>query len=486
MDDYVGAKVTLNGKPLWGMDANGCLWTVSSLEGMWDGAGSSHEHSALAWGDGWVSNRSFLGGREITITGKVQSPDDESYLAARQSLMAAIPVESGDLTVTVAGRAFLFRVQRAHASPLVKQLAGLRVVEYSIPLVSKSPYAFDAGDPLSGSTGLAATSGGMRFPSAFTGLAPDASTSWQGAVDGSASLLSGGGGVLKNWMRDPKPYDASAFEGRWSGGVSVGEEGLHVTPGSHRIGWNWMANPDHALASSPPAGAVLLPAGSYVVSWRWRLNQATASLATAHVESSDGGSWMADHAPSGAGVWTDFMIPVTLGSQAWLAVSDQVYDDAFGSGSSGGWRCFGIFSQSDWALMQAQGISWFDGDSFSDPVSSWSFSEATVSGAVALTNPGGAPSPVTLRVDGPVDGPRIEHQPSGSVLELSLSLGAGHYVLFDSQSRQVLIDGRDPARGAVLRRGWSDALPGANTWSFTAKGSSPGARLTVSFRPAYL
>ena len=294
MDDYVGAKVTLNGKPLWGMDANGCLWTVSSLEGMWDGAGSSHEHSALAWGDGWVSNRSFLGGREITITGKVQSPDDESYLAARQSLMAAIPVESGDLTVTVAGRAFLFRVQRAQARPLVKQLAGLRVVEYSIPLVSKSPYAFDAGDPLSGSTGLAATSGGMRFPSAFT---------------------------------------------------SPGAPGL---------------------------------------------------------------------------------------------------------------------------------------------TSSWCFSEATVSGTVFLVNPGGAPSPVTLRVDGPVVDPRIEHQPSGSVLELGMTFGAGHCVVFDSQSRQVLVDGRDPARGAVLRRGWSDAPPGQNSWSFTAKEFSESARITVSFRAAYL
>ena len=294
MDDYVGAKVTLNGMPLYGVDGLGCSWTVSSLDGVWDGAGSSHEHSALVWGDGWVSNRSFLGGREITITGKVQSPTDEAYLEARQALMAAIPGESGDLTVSVAGRTFLYRVQRAQARPLVKQLAGLRVVEYSIPLVSKSPYAFDAGDPLSGVTGLAATSGGMRFPAAFTG------------------------------------------------------------PG-------------------------------------------------------------------------------------------------------------------------APGL-----------VSSWCFSEATVSGDVNLTNPGGAPSPVTLRVDGPVDGPRVEHQPSGSVLELGLSLGSGHYVVFDSQSRQVLIDGRDPARGAVLRRGWSDALPGANTWSFTAKGSSPGARLTVSFRPAYL
>lgn len=486
MGDYVGAKVTLNGLPLYGVDGMGCSWTVSSLDGVWDGAGSSHEHSALVWGDGWVSNRSFLGGREITITGKVQSPTDDAYLAARQSLMESIPVESGDLMVTVAGRTFLFHVQMAQASPLVKQLAGLRVVEYSIPLVSKSPYAFDAGDPLSGSTGLPSSSGGLRLPAAFTGLPSSARSSWEGDAVWSSSVLDAGGVTVRNWMQDPRPKVGSRFEARWRGGVSVGAEGLHVTPGSQRIGWNWTSNPDHALPANPPGGAVLLPAGSYVVSWQWRLNQATESLATAHVESSDGGSWTADHAPAGAGVWTDFMIPVTLGSQAWLAVSDQAYDAAFGSGSSGDWRRFGIFLRSDWDLMQARGIPWFDGSSLPAATSSWCFGEKVVSGAVSLTNPGGAPSPVTLRVDGPVDGPRIEHQPSGGVLELGLSLGLGHYVLFDSQSRQVLVDGRDPARGAVLRRGWSDALPGKNSWSFTAKAFSESARLSVSFRPAYL
>ena len=82
--------------------------------------------------------------------------------------------------------------------------------------------------------------------------------------------------------------------------------------------------------------------------------------------------------------------------------------------------------------------------------------------------------------------PRIEHQPSDGVLELALSLGSGHCVVFDSQSRQVLVDGRDPARGAVIRRGWSDALPGKNSWSLSAKEYSKWARLSVSFRGAYL
>lgn len=483
---YVGARVQLGDMRLYGRDERGCYWTVSSLDGIWDGVESTHAHSSLVWGDGWVSNRSHLGGRDITITGLVSCPDDTAYLRARQALLEAVPAAGGRMTVSVDGGTLLYLVQRAQAKPMIQPQAGLKVAKYSIPLVSLSPYAFDAGDPLSGSTGLPSSSGGLRLPAAFTGLPSSARSSWEGDAVWSSSLLDVGGVTVRNWMQDPRPKVGTRFEARWNGGLSVGADGLHVTPGSHRIGWNWTANPDHALASSPPAGAVLLPAGSYVVAWQWRLSQDTGSLATAHVESSDGGSWTANHVPAGAGVWTGFTIPVTLGSQAWLAVSDQAYDAAFGSGSSGDWRRFGIYTQADWDLMQKRGISWFDGSSLPAATGSWCFGEQVVSGAISLTNPGGAPSPVSLRVDGPVSDPRIEHEPSGGVLELRIRLGAGHYVIFDSRTRQVLVDGRDPARGAVVRRGWSDALPGPNIWRFTAGEYSPDARLSASFRGAYL
>lgn len=480
-----GLRVELNGFRFYGIDDTGCEWLSNSVDGGWNGAGTSHEHSSRVWGDGWVSNASHRQGRNLTVSGSVWAPDQQALDASRQRMLGSVPMDDGELTVELDGVSRLWRVKQDSGEVLLSR-RGQHIWDFSIPLVSLSPYSFDAGDPLSGSTGLPSSSGGLRLPAAFTGLPSSARSSWEGDAVWSSSLLVAGGVTLRNWMQDPQPKVGSRFEARWSGGVSVGADGLHVTPGSQRIGWNWVANSNHALASSPPAGAVLLPAGSYVVSWRWRLNQATASLATAHVESSDGGSWTADHAPAGAGVWTDFMIPVTLGSQAWLAVSDQVYDKAFADGSYAEWCRFGIWSEDDWEAMRGMGCAWFDGDSFPDPVSSWSFSETTVSGAVNLTNPGGAPSPVALRVDGPVDGPRIEHQQSGAVLELDMALGSGHYALFDSQSRQVLVDGRDPARGAVLRRGWSDALPGPNSWSFTAKAFSESARLSVSFRPAYL
>lgn len=288
-----GLRVSIGDQRLYGTDENGCEWLVNGIDGVWDGVGSTHQHSSRVWDDGWFANRSARNGRSITLSGYMTCPSQGAFEASRQALLAAIGLDDVTLIVDAYGTKRMYTVRQDSDGPKIA-VSGYHAWKFSIPLVSLSPYAFDAGGPLSGSTGLAATSGGMRFPAAFTG------------------------------------------------------------PG-------------------------------------------------------------------------------------------------------------------------APGL-----------VSSWCFIEATVSGEVNLTNPGGAPSPVTLRVDGPVDGPRVEHQPSGGVLELGLSLGLGHYVLFDSQSRQVLVDGRDPARGAVLRRGWSDALPGANTWSFTAKGSSPGARLTVSFRPAYL
>lgn len=294
---YVGARVELGGLRLYGTDESGCGWTVSSLEGVWDGVESSHAHSSLAWNDGWVSNRARLGGRDITVTGLVTCPDDAAYMHARQALLGAVPVSGARMLVTVDGVTLMYMVQRAEAKPMIQPQAGLKVARYSIPLVSLSPYAFDAGDPLTGSTGLPSSSGGMRFPVVFSGGPPSVS-------------------------------------------------------------------------------------GSGAVPW-----------------------------------------------------------------------CFG---------------------------------ERVVSGEVSLSNPGGAPSPVSLRVDGPVRDPRVEHLPSGGVLELREGLGAGHFVVFDGVTRQVLVDGRDPARGAVVRRGWSDALPGLNVWRFSAGEYSPGARLSVSFRGAYL
>jgi hypothetical protein len=116
--------------------------------------------------------------------------------------------------------------------------------------------------------------------------------------------------------------------------------------------------------------------------------------------------------------------------------------------------------------------------------SQWAFTELVTSGTVTLNNDGNTDSPVTIKITGPVVNPMVEHS-SGKRLQLLQTLGAGHYVVFDGASKQVLLDGSDPARN-VLYREWADASVGQNTWRFSSSEYNPQARMTVSFREAYI
>ena len=117
---------------------------------------------------------------------------------------------------------------------------------------------------------------------------------------------------------------------------------------------------------------------------------------------------------------------------------------------------------------------------------SWQWSEEAVSGSVALPNAGNAPSPVMIRIDGPVVNPQVLHVGSGHVMAFNMGLGAGHYATVNGMTHEILIDGTDPARGRVTRREWSQAEVGSNVWAFSASEYSPDALMTVSFYPAYL
>lgn len=119
-------------------------------------------------------------------------------------------------------------------------------------------------------------------------------------------------------------------------------------------------------------------------------------------------------------------------------------------------------------------------------LSSWMWSETVTSGNVALSNVGTAPSPVMIRIDGPVVNPQVVHGRSGHVMAFNMSLSSGHYATINGVTHEILIDGTDPARGRVTRREWSQAEPGMNVWGFNASEYSTTARMTVSFYPAYL
>ena len=125
-------------------------------------------------------------------------------------------------------------------------------------------------------------------------------------------------------------------------------------------------------------------------------------------------------------------------------------------------------------------------EEFGGSLSSWMWSEKVVSGQVALDNVGTAPSPVMIRIDGPVVNPQVLHVGSGHVMAFAISLGSGHYATINGVTHEILIDGTDPARGRVKRREWSQAEPGMNVWGFNASEYSDAARMTVSFYPAYM
>lgn len=119
-------------------------------------------------------------------------------------------------------------------------------------------------------------------------------------------------------------------------------------------------------------------------------------------------------------------------------------------------------------------------------VSSWMWSEKVRSGSVVLSNVGTAPSPVLIRIDGPVVNPQVLHVGSGHIMAFAMSFGNGHYATIDGMTHEILIDGTDPARGRVVRREWSQAEVGSNIWSFSAGEYSESTRMTVSFYPAYM
>lgn len=121
-----------------------------------------------------------------------------------------------------------------------------------------------------------------------------------------------------------------------------------------------------------------------------------------------------------------------------------------------------------------------------DSMSGWAWSEKVESGQVWLQNTGTAPSPVLIRIDGPVVDPQVTHIGSGHVMAFDLRLGSGQYILINGRTHEILVDGTDPARGRVKRREWSQAEVGSNVWGFSASEYSDTARLKVSFYPAYL
>lgn len=145
------------------------------------------------------------------------------------------------------------------------------------------------------------------------------------------------------------------------------------------------------------------------------------------------------------------------------------------------WRKFGALLQDTTTLPSTSGGLTVP---FTVP---FTINATTVTGQVSLTNPGNAPGPVVLRIDGPVRGPIITHVSSGAQLVFSSSIviGAGEFLLVDMDAHEVLANGQAGRNGWITSRGWSAFDPGVNTWGFTAAAFDPASRLTVMATPAW-
>lgn len=119
------------------------------------------------------------------------------------------------------------------------------------------------------------------------------------------------------------------------------------------------------------------------------------------------------------------------------------------------------------------------------------YTGVSTSGVISIDNPGDAPSPVYLRVDGviPPGGWSVNHLGQKVTLSFdsSLSLGVGEFVTVDMQRREVLAQGQAQAtrNGYVTSRGWFELDPGPNDISFTAGAYDSSALLTLTTFPAW-
>ncbi|MEU3962925.1 hypothetical protein AB0F42_24485 [Streptomyces buecherae] len=119
------------------------------------------------------------------------------------------------------------------------------------------------------------------------------------------------------------------------------------------------------------------------------------------------------------------------------------------------------------------------------------YGSAGTSGRIQAVNAGSAPSYPVLRIDGPVINPQVEQVNTGATLLIDATLQPGEYLVIDTRTRAVLLQGTAPRRQWV-RAGskWPILQPGSNEIAYRGSElpSAPGqpSFLTVTWRDASL
>lgn len=114
----------------------------------------------------------------------------------------------------------------------------------------------------------------------------------------------------------------------------------------------------------------------------------------------------------------------------------------------------------------------------------------TATGLLSITNTGNIKSPITLRIDGPVQGPAVTHifGSEVTVWASSATVVAGNWltVVMDDDKRYVLENDQASRNDTVTQRGWFFLEPGVNQFVFTANAYNSSALLTVTTDSAWM
>lgn len=147
---------------LYGVEpVSGATFTVdrSAFAG-WDGVASTVRVSQKPRSDGALAGRGYRQARHVSLGGLIKAPSEAAMWAARDQLNAATSLDETVLSLTGADRTRWLRVSRE--DEVLIAFLSPTVARWSVQLVAPDPRKF--GAVLTGSTGLAVSSGGLTVP----------------------------------------------------------------------------------------------------------------------------------------------------------------------------------------------------------------------------------------------------------------------------------------------------------------------------------
>ncbi|WP_420169005.1 phage distal tail protein [Streptomyces violaceoruber] len=343
----------------------------------------------------------------------------------------------------------------------------------ALELYCADPYLYGL-EERSASTTAYSPAAGRTYPLAYSGVAPATNL----VLNPSATVnLNNTANYGANMNRTVHTADA------WHGGTSI----LHTHSGATIAGTSWSIAPQPG-GTTISIGAWVKPlTGTYTrgnLAWR----SGSATLQTAPLT------------PQPPGVWSRVTATYTLApgetcdniglSFEPIAAGATWLADAAMASPGSPLPPYGDGSMTDY------GWSWTGTPHASSSVRTLTgagrvYGDAGQSGRLSAFNGGSSPAYPVFRLDGPVANPSIEQVTTGAGLTIDGTLQPGEWLIIDTRTRAVLLNGSSPRRSWV-RAGatWPLLQPGDNTIAYrgSALPGAPGqpSLLTATWRDTSL